>query len=80
MSKEKRDIVITGAIVAKIACILAIIAVVVFISASLVRGMSFVEIVTEHWWMWPGLVVAALGLFFPEDKKAKSEGKLSERD
>ena len=66
MSKEKKEIVITGQTVVKFAFILTIIAVVAFIIISLVRGMSFVEIATEHWWMWPGLIVAVLGLLFPK--------------
>ena len=68
--KEKKEVVITGQMVTKAACILTIIAVAVFIIVSLVRGMSFFEIATEHWWMWPGLIVSALGAIFPESKKA----------
>ena len=72
MSKEKKEVVITGTIVAKAACILAIIAVVAFVIVSLVRGMSVVEIATEQWWIWPGLIVAVLGLLFPEGKKGEA--------
>ena len=71
MSKEKKEVVITGQKVAKFACILAIIAVAVFVIVSLVRGMPIVEIATEHWWIWPGLIVAVLGLLFPGGKKQK---------
>ena len=74
--KDRKEIVITGNTVTKFAFILTIIAVAVFIIVSLVRGMSFVELATEHWWMWPGLIVASLGLIFPEGKKAaKSENQ-----
>ena len=79
MSRERKEVVITGQTVAKFAFILTIIAVAVFIIVSLVRGMSFVEIATEHWWMWPGLIVVVLGLLFPESKKGETakenEGK-----
>ena len=56
--KDKKEVVITGTVVTKFACVLAIIAMAVFIVVSLVRGESFVEIVTENRWIWLGLIVS----------------------
>ena len=72
--KDKKELVITGTVVAVFGCVLAIIAVAVVIVVSLVRGTPLVEIATENWWIWLGLVASVLSLtvIYLEGKKRKA--------
>ena len=72
--KDRKELIITGHMVARFAFILTIVAVIVFVIVTLVRGTPVVELFTDHLGIWGGFVVSVLGLLFTGDKKA-SESK-----
>jgi len=73
MEKERKEVVITGRIVARFAFMLTIIAVIAFVVVMLVRGTPVIELFTDtgNLAIWSGFVACVLGLFFTGGKKAE---------
>ena len=69
----RKEIIITGRKVVKWVCVLTIVVVIVFAGIMGVRGTPVVELLTEYWMIWVGLLVAILGLYFSNRGKSKEQ-------